>query len=485
MRSPAPVDAAALRGLHGAWGLTGVQVWTGRGRIQEAIGFDSTGRVAACGGGSEVAAALPPGSPLVGGGGAFVAPGFVDPHVHVRASASARRATKVSDVRNILPAVRVTRPQGGWITIVGPCLRRTALRRHDLDRAGRGRPVRVRDRSGHAWVLSSAALGRAGISAAGPDAPPGVQIERDATGRPTGFVADDIGWLGGRWAPVSDTRAMAAAVAALSRELSGLGVVAVCDATATNGAAQIESLNGWRERGVLRQEVTFLAQPGCRVDDPRHAGVKFSLASDERLREALSAVTGWVAVHCVDPSEIGAVLQAAASVRAERRAALRIEHASFVAPDWVSETKSAGAAIVTHPALIDERGDGYLEDPLLEPHDWLYRLASWTRAGVPLAFASDAPFGPVGPLRALRAAASRRTSSGAVIGPHEALAGDAALHAVTTVAARVAGLDRVGYGRLSRGGPGAAVILSDDPRDPGRLRDVELLGTVIGGAVVD
>jgi predicted amidohydrolase YtcJ len=146
-------------------------------------------------------------------------------------------------------------------------------------------------------------------------------------------------------------------------------------------------------------------------------------------------------VHCVDPPQTAAVLQTAGAQPPAKRATLRIEHASFLPPDWIADIRRLGATIVTHPSFIEEHGDRYLADPLLEPHDWLYRLSSWRDAGVPLAFASDAPFGPTDPLQALRAAAARRTAKGARIGPREALTGEAALAALTSTAAACSGLD--------------------------------------------
>ena len=192
-----------------------------------------------------------------------------------------------------------------------------------------------------------------------------------------------------------------------------------------------------------------------------------------------------VAVHCIDPAETGAALRAAHEAGPRRRAALRIEHAAFVPDDWIAAACEVGATVVTHPSFIAAHGDRYLADALLEPHDWLYRLRSWTRAGVPLAFASDAPFGPAEPLDALRDAAARRTAGGARIGAVEALDGEPALRALTSVAADCAGLARRGYGRLRPGGPGAAVVLSDDPRRVERLADLRVIATVIGGAVAD
>jgi predicted amidohydrolase YtcJ len=367
--------------------------------------------------------------------------------------------------------------------------------RRELDRASRGTPVRIRDRTGHGWLFNTVALRRLGVSvSAGAErsaVPEGVLVERAHGGLATGFVADHIGWVGTRLGRISAESRIRAAVADLSRDLGRRGVVAVCDATATNDAAQIASLLRWRQRGALRQEVAFLSAPNAVVAGParrRHVGVKFVDACDHRLGRAMRAGrrSGLaVAVHCIDPAETGAVLQSAAAIPACDRAPLRLEHAAFVPAEWVGHVRALGATVVTHPGFIHDHGDRYLGDPGLEPHEWLYRLKSWSRAGVPLAFASDAPFGPLDPLDALRAAATRRTAGGAVIGAEEALSGEPALHAITTVAARCSGLDRLGYGRLARGGPGAAVILSDDPRDPDRLPGVGLLATVIGGDVVD
>jgi predicted amidohydrolase YtcJ len=478
-----PLEPGALAGLQAPWALVGAHVRIAGGRRCDAIAFGRDGNVAACGTSDEVAASLPDGTELVDGGDATVWPGFVDAHVHVRASASAALATDVSRAASpaeIVAAVRrAPRGHGGWVTLVGSEL--TAGRgpdRRALDSASGGSPVRIRDRSGHGWLFNTPALRALRLD----QTPMGVIVERDEAGEPTGFVADHVGWVGSRIGRVSGSAAMTAAVRSWSHELARMGVVAICDATATNDAPQVEQLLRWREQGVLRQELTYLSSPGAAPDGvrgPRHGGIKFADAEDARLEKALrqGARTRLpVAVHCVDPFQTAAVLQVSASIPDAERGPLRIEHASFVPPDWIADFKRLGATVVTHPAFITAHGDRYLADPLLEPHDWLYRLASWTRAGVPLAFGSDAPFGPADPLAALRAAAHRRTASGAQIGADEALSAGAALRAATAGAAACSGLDRFGYGVIRPRGPGAAVILGPDQ---------ELVATVIGGNVVD
>ena len=488
------MSAHALAGVEPPWALVGVRVWDGTGAVHAAVGFGRDGRVTRCGDAATVLASLPPRSTVVDGAGAFVCPGFVDPHVHVRAAASAAAATPVppGGRRELLTAIEAAcRSPRPWATLIGLRVDGDELpTRDELDHASNGACVRVRDDTGHAWLLNSRALLAVGIDPNhGVDAPTGVLVDCDRGGRPTGLVVDHVGWVGARLGRVTPACTLSNAVTEWSGALARAGVAALCDATATNGPEEARSLLHWQQTGVLQQATNLLVAPDAEIDarDPAAGmvrGVKFADAHDPRLVAFLRRrAAGAVAVHCVEPDETGAVLDAAAAARPVP-GTLRIEHASYVPPDWIADVRRVGATVVTQPAFVAARGDRYLDDPLLAPHTWLYRLASWRAAGVPLAFASDAPFGPASPLDALEAAASRRTGSGRALGPDEALAGEAALRAVTTTAAAAAGVDRHGYGRLTPGGPGAAVVLTHDVRAPERAGEIELIGSVIGGAVV-
>ena len=424
------LDTAALSGLQAPWALLGARVWTGAGPLAEAIAFGPNGRVAAVGADAEVAATAGEiGAVLVDASGAFVAPGFVDPHVHVRASGSALAGSDLSAAAakgELLDAVAAAcGDAGAWVTLtgsnLGSPLSGVAPDRRELDRVSGGARVRVRDRGGHGWLFNSAGLSYLGVDLLPTpngvhddgSLPPGVSVERDAERSPTGFVADHVGWVGEVLGPLTAREELARAVGRWSRRLAAAGVVAICDATATNGPAQVASLVRWREERLLRQGLSFLAAPGARLEPAqrrRRVGTKFADAGDPRLATALRAAPAGerVAVHCVDPEQTAAALLAAEA--AGRPVPLRIEHAAFVPPDWIGRIGAAGATVVTHPSFVAVHGDRYAADPALRPMAWVYRLGSWVRAGVPLAFASDGPFGPVEPLAALRAAASRRTA---------------------------------------------------------------------------
>lgn len=496
MSPSSTLEPGSLAGLRPPWVLVGATVWDGAGSVHTAVSVGADGRVLAVGADGDVLGLRPRGAEVVDARGAFVCPGFVDPHVHVRASASAALAEDISLARTreaVVDAVaQRCRTGRGWATLVGWSsgrdLGHPPLDRHDLDPVSNDRPVRVRERSGHAWLLNTHALMASGIAVAS-DVPAGVAIEREPDGAPTGFVTDHVGWVGARIGRISDAGALRSAVGAWSRDLVRNGVVGICDATCTNDQTAIAGLSAWRDGALLQETSALLGADAFPVEAAGGTvaivGTKFSDALDPRLPAALArtAPHGIVAVHCVEPHETAAALEAARSAGLPRRR-LRIEHASFVPPDWIEDVRRSGAMVVTHPSFVEIHGDRYLADASLAPHDWLYRVASWERQGVPLAFASDAPFGPANPLRALRAAARRRTTSGRELGPDEALSGDAAVRAVTTTAARAAGLASSGYGAIRPAGPGAVAVLSSDPRsvdgDPATL-----LATTIGGCVVD
>ena len=103
---------------------------------------------------------------------------------------------------------------------------------------------------------------------------------------------------------------------------------------------------------------------------------------------------------------------------------------------------------------------------------------------VPLAVHSDAPVTPMGPLTCAWAAVNRLTTSGAVLGKSECISVCEALHAVTLGAAFTLKLDDK-VGSIEVGKWADFAVLEDDPTqvDPGKLKDIEVWGTVLGGIV--
>ena len=160
-----------------------------------------------------------------------------------------------------------------------------------------------------------------------------------------------------------------------------------------------------------------------------------------------------VAIHCVTRAE--AVVAVAALAEAGPRPGDRLEHGSVLPRDLDGFLAASGVTVVVQPAWVLERGDHYLA--AVEPDDLpvLHRSGSLRAAGVRVAAGSDAPFGAVDPWVAVRAASDRRSSSGAPIGPDEAVEPQVALGWFLG-----AGLDPGGsVRRVAPGAPGDLCLL--------------------------
>lgn len=106
-------------------------------------------------------------------------------------------------------------------------------------------------------------------------------------------------------------------------------------------------------------------------------------------------------------------------------------------------------------------------------------------AGVPLAIHSDAPITPLGPLFTAWCAVNRLTSTGQKLGEAECISVPDALRAITMGAAFTLSMDHL-IGSIEIGKYADFCVLGDDPLAvaPEALKDVPVLGTVIGGRAV-
>ena len=384
--------------------------------------------------GGRIAAISPasPGSPsedtVFDARGGALLPGLNDHHLHLAGLAVSKASVRcgppdVTDAASL--AAQLQRPGDGWLRGIG--YHESVMGLPDaaaLDQLVPDRPVRIQHRGGRMWLLNSRALDEL---LAGATPPPG--LERSG-GRYTGRLFDEDAWL--RAALGSQPPDFAD----VSRELAALGVTSFTDMTPQNDAAAARHFGHQRctgallQRAVLAGTLDLARAPG---DDWTLGPAKLHLHEaalpdfDETLGfiRAAHAQDRGVAVHCTTEVEI--VFTLALLEEAGPHPRDRIEHASITDPGHVARIAAMGLSVCVQPHFIAERGDAYLAD--VEPHHHanLYRLASLQAAGIPLAGGSDAPFGGLNPWLAMAAATDRRTSSGEVIGPDEALSPDAAL----------------------------------------------------------
>lgn len=166
----------------------------------------------------------------------------------------------------------------------------------------------------------------------------------------------------------------------------------------------------------------------------------------------------------------------------------RVEHCGGARAEQFARV----AALGVHPSLGPFQfiywGD-LLDGTLFAPEigsQWM-RFGDAVRSGACVSFHNDGSVSPPLPLLNLQAAITRRTPSGAVHGPEQAITLDQALAAHTIDAARTLHREQE-IGSIEPGKLADFVELSADPYavDPTRLtQDVQVLGTWRGGRRID
>jgi predicted amidohydrolase YtcJ len=106
--------------------------------------------------------------------------------------------------------------------------------------------------------------------------------------------------------------------------------------------------------------------------------------------------------------------------------------------------------------------------------------------GIPCAMHSDAPITPIAPLFTAWCAVNRLTATGRLLGAAERIGVGDALRAITLGAAYTLRLDEE-IGSIEVGKRADFTVLADDPTrvPPQALKDVQVVGTVVGGVAFD
>jgi predicted amidohydrolase YtcJ len=362
--------------------------------------------------------------------GSALLPGLHDHHIHL-AGLAARKSSiacgppEVTDTQGL--ALALDLPGSGWLrgtgfheSVLGGALPDAAA----LDRLVSHRPLRIQHRTGRMWLLNTMALD-ALLSRAPP--PPGLERE---DGRFTGRLFDEDAWL----RQALDSRPPD--LGDVSRELAGYGVTGATDMSPRNDPAMARHFARQRAEGTLRQnlvlagtlELEQAVQEGWQLGPLKlhlHEAALPDFDEAAALIRAGHDQRRPIAVHCV--TEVELVFTLALLEECGAMAGDRIEHVSVASPDLIARMAALGLCACVQPHFVAERGDSYLADVEARHHGDLYPLRSLRAAGIAMAGGSDAPYGSADPWTAMAAAVSRRTASGAVISPDEALTPEEAL----------------------------------------------------------
>ena len=466
--------------------------------------------------------------------GAVVLPGFVDAHNHLAWAGRAARTPNVSSCRTVAQVLDVLRDaprSSGWVEVAGYDHRALdrPLTSRDLDLIGPR--VYVQDLSGHACVVSGDVLAVLPASALR-------DVQRDATGTPTGFLAE------GAQTAVRSLRLpyslddIAADVESGAGQCLREGIVLAAEAGVGGGLIGSSPLEVEAyQRATLPIRIQLMVSAdrlepvtAHATDNIRRAvplGLRTGLGDDrlsigplklwtdggmiartaaltrpyegmdtagqlqddpDLMRAAIvdGHTAGWqLAVHAIGDRAIDFALDAI--TEAQRTAPRldarhRIEHCGLVRPDQLDRIAALNVIPVIQPTFLWAYGDDYAKIMGPERAPWMYRGRAFLDRGIPVAGSSDRPVADGKPLRAIQFMAERLSRGGNAIGPAEAMTVHEAIAAYTIGAAYACRREHK-LGTITPGKLADFAILEANPltTDIDSIATIPIAATVIGG----
>lgn len=450
----------------------------------------------------------------------------------------------VDDVYQAIANRAQSTPPGSWIVGAGYDQNKIGghPRRAQLDAVAPGHHVWLQHASRHMCVVNSRVLDHLDLS----QIPDGGIVEKDTDGSPTGLIQEQAqnlvralrypyplqriidaidlasqhflregitsvqeagiggGWIGHSPAELAAfqaardqqrlhvrTTAMVAAGALHPLSPSGKEPLEAClDLGARTGLG-----DDWLRLGAVKvfADGSLIGRTAAMHEpfdgEPGNRG--FLQADPDELRALIVAAhrSGWqVATHAIGDRAIDLVLDIyrdalARYPRKDHRH--RIEHCAVATRDAVRTMAELGVIPNPQGRFIGALGDGMANALGPARTRNCYRQRSFLNWGVTLPASSDRPVVNGAPLAGIHDLVNQRTDSGRPFNPDEALTAAQALHAYTVGSATAAFLEG-DRGSITPGKLADFAVLSEDLllTSPSRIREIEVITTVIGGNVV-
>jgi len=439
------------------------KVWTGAGPEVRTDAIGTKGDRIVAIGAEAVRARTGKRTQVVDLQGAFVTPGFIDPHVHFVTASKMLSQPSLRDAANpqefvarIAEAAK-TLPKGQWLEGGNWDQDRWGGEMPNkswIDAVTPDTPVAVIRYDLHMLLLNSLALKLAGIDRNTPDVPGGV-IERDAKGEPTGIVKDAAKDLVTRAiGDLTDEQIDAATRKGIALALSK-GVTQVhpteletisFDSTRRLRAAgetglrfrHYLPLKDWETQIALIEregrgddwvqwgacKVVFDGSLGSRTarfyepyaDDPSTRGIIVTDPADlRRWMQGADKAGLQVTAHAIGDEANDIVLDTMAAVadaNGARDRRFRIEHVQHLKPHALPRFKQQDIIASVQPYHAIDDGRWAVRRIGEERLKTSFAVGSLVRSGAHVCMGSDWPVAPIDPLTGLDAAVNRETLDG-------------------------------------------------------------------------
>jgi predicted amidohydrolase YtcJ len=521
--------------------FVGGRVWTGEpGRpLAEALAVRGT-TLLAVGRNAEIRELAGKGTDVVELRGRFVAPGFIDAHLHLLGGALSLQELRLDDAEDFATlSARVrawagAHPDARWVTGEGwsyAAFPGGLPSRLQLDVLVPDRPAYLSSYDGHTGWANSAALRLAEVTRATPD-PAGGEVVRDANGEPTGALKESaqaiVERLVPKLLPHEKEAALRRGIAqAAAWGLTGAHQAGIDEEELEQLAHALETAPPLRlyvalrmERDptpdVLSRQETLrqrFSSPRLRIGAVKGfvdgvveaktaamfepypgGGTGLPRWTQEELDRAVAAYdkAGWqVMLHAIGDRGIDMALTAferAARANGTSGRRHRVEHVEVPRLADLARFR-AGGIVASTQAMFPYPNQNHLGVyvPTLGPERARRALAfkAIDDAGAVQAFGSDWPVFTAEVVRGIACAVTRTTLAGTPPGgwePQQRLSAEAALRHFTRDAA-FAEHAEAERGTLAKGRLADFVVLSQDllTLAPERIQDTKVLLTVLGG----
>ena len=409
--------------------------------------------------------------------GRTLLPGIIDSHLHITMygtnelsiSCKDESIKSIDDLLQKLKERAVNTPAGEWIRAWGYHDQKIKDQRfpskEELDAVSTEHPIIVIRACSHLSAVNTNALNLAAIDKNTPN-PEGGVIERNSEGEATGLLIENAHMQMFQLAAFSD-KEIGQAHAIASNHFAKAGITSIHDASGY-GTSNLRALQQDTLKGVIKQRVyamggalsesenivkallnsgfvTGLGNDRFKIgpvkvfldgsssgptiwtrepytSDPTNFGVHYF--EQEQLEDLFIPAheQGWqITAHAQGDAAIDMLLTCIENANRKfprEDARHRIEHAGVAAPDLIERMKVQGVIPTPNPSFLYEYGDGYCEN-YGKRVEQMYPLASYLKAGVPAAIASDCPVTDFSPMRGIHTALTRLSQTGRVIGENE------------------------------------------------------------------